>query len=78
MSLAGGNRTAFPGTIVDRLTEPEALTCRDVHLKLREVYRESDQAHAIAAHTARLEVVRVALMEALASASSGHGAARPG
>ena len=66
MSLHGEENTPFPGPLIERLSETDALIYRDIHVQLRSSYTRNEGARLLASRMASLEILREQLTANLA------------
>ena len=66
MSLHGEESTPFPGPLIERLSEADAVVYRDIHMQLRTSYADSEGARLLASRMATLEILRQQLTANLA------------
>ena len=64
-SLYGSEATPFPGPLLERISEEDALFFRDLHIQLRNVYRSNDDARLLAAKLTTTDALREQLTQAI-------------
>jgi hypothetical protein len=65
MSLHWANVPSLGGALVEGVSQEEAVFYRDLHIRLRNVYRSSEQARILAARLASTDAVRAQLSQAI-------------